>query len=85
MFDETTKKVSLFFVDELFFQLAQDYSKEEELPVDIGKCRLSLRKKAYHKIWIKSTFTLEYVNKLYVHTYLVRVWNFWICNPILSI
>ena len=45
MFDETTKKVSLFFVDELFFQLAQDYSKEEELPVGIGKCRLSLRKK----------------------------------------
>ena len=39
-----TKKVCLFFVEELFFQLAQDYSKEEELPVGIGKCRLSLRK-----------------------------------------
>ena len=45
MFNEITIKASLFFVDELFFQLAQDYSKEEELPVGIGKCRLSLRKK----------------------------------------
>lgn len=51
MFNGVTKNVSLFFLEELFFQLAQDFSKEEELPV--GKCKLSLRQNISQDLIIK--------------------------------
>jgi len=56
MFNGVTKNVSLFFVEELFFQLAQDFSKEEELPV--GKCELSLRQNISQDVIIKKYFEL---------------------------
>ena len=53
MFNGVTKNVSLFFVEELFFQLAKDFSKEEELPV--GKCELSLRQNISQDLIIKKS------------------------------